>query len=42
MKNVGVEKGNDVVIYLPMLMELPIAMLAFARIGVVHSVSFTL
>jgi len=35
---VGVKKGDAVVIYLPMLMELPIAMLACARIGAVHSV----
>ena len=35
---VGIE-GDAVIIYLPMLMELPIAMLACARIGAVHSVS---
>ncbi|KAM3386809.1 hypothetical protein ACQJBY_009994 [Aegilops geniculata] len=40
LKSVGVEKGDAVVIYLPMLMELPIAMLACARIGAVHSVVF--
>uniref|UniRef100_A0A3B6C9A3 Acetyl-coenzyme A synthetase n=1 Tax=Triticum aestivum TaxID=4565 RepID=A0A3B6C9A3_WHEAT len=40
LKSVGVEKGEAVVIYLPMLMELPIAMLACARIGAVHSVVF--
>ncbi|XP_031490583.1 acetyl-coenzyme A synthetase, chloroplastic/glyoxysomal-like [Nymphaea colorata] len=39
-KDVGVRKGDAVVIYLPMLMELPIAMLACARIGAVHSVVF--
>jgi acetyl-CoA synthetase len=38
LKSVGVGKGDAVVIYLPMLMELPIAMLACARIGAVHSV----
>lgn len=38
LKDVGVRKGDTVVIYLPMLMELPIAMLACARIGAVHSV----
>ncbi|OAY76212.1 Acetyl-coenzyme A synthetase, chloroplastic/glyoxysomal [Ananas comosus] len=38
LKHVGVGKGDAVVIYLPMLMELPIAMLACARIGAVHSV----
>ncbi|KAI8541210.1 hypothetical protein RHMOL_Rhmol08G0044400 [Rhododendron molle] len=40
MKDIGVRKGDAVVIYLPMLMELPIAMLACARIGAVHSVVF--
>lgn len=39
LKDVGVKKGDAVVIYLPMLMELPIAMLACARIGAVHSVN---
>ncbi|CAA6668124.1 unnamed protein product [Spirodela intermedia] len=38
LKDIGVKKGDAVVIYLPMLMELPIAMLACARIGAVHSV----
>ncbi|THU49714.1 hypothetical protein C4D60_Mb06t12460 [Musa balbisiana] len=40
LKNVGVGKGDTVIIYLPMLMELPIAMLACARIGAIHSVVF--
>ncbi|CDP16758.1 unnamed protein product [Coffea canephora] len=40
LKDVGVRKGDAVVIYLPMLMELPIAMLACSRIGAVHSVVF--
>nr|QGN03530.1 4-coumarate-CoA ligase [Olea europaea] len=40
LKHIGVKKGDAVVIYLPMLMELPIAMLACARIGAVHSVVF--
>ncbi|KAI4978857.1 hypothetical protein ZWY2020_015610 [Hordeum vulgare] len=40
VKSVRVEKGDAVVIYLPMLMELPIAMLACSRIGPVHSVVF--
>ncbi|KAK2968839.1 hypothetical protein RJ640_028232 [Escallonia rubra] len=40
LKDIGVRKGDAVVIYLPMLMELPIAMLACARIGAVHSVVF--
>ncbi|XP_022744151.1 acetyl-coenzyme A synthetase, chloroplastic/glyoxysomal isoform X3 [Durio zibethinus] len=38
LKSIGVRKGDAVIIYLPMLMELPIAMLACARIGAVHSV----
>ncbi|KMZ58229.1 Acetate--CoA ligase [Zostera marina] len=40
LKDVGVKKGDAVVIYLPMLAELPISMLACARIGAVHSVVF--
>jgi acetyl-CoA synthetase len=36
----GVKKGDAVSIYMPMLCELPIAMLACARIGAVHSVVF--
>ncbi len=32
------KKGDAVAIYMPMLVELPIAMLACARIGAVHSV----
>ncbi|KAF2301731.1 hypothetical protein GH714_028825 [Hevea brasiliensis] len=40
LKDKGVKKGDAVVIYLPMIMELPIAMLACARIGAVHSVVF--
>ncbi|KAF8408539.1 hypothetical protein HHK36_007695 [Tetracentron sinense] len=40
LKDIGVRKGDTIVIYLPMLMELPIAMLACARIGAVHSVVF--
>ncbi|KAM0046892.1 putative acetate--CoA ligase [Helianthus debilis subsp. tardiflorus] len=34
------KKGDSVIIYLPMLMELPISMLACARIGAIHSVVF--
>ena len=36
----GVKKGDAVSIYMPMVAELPIAMLACARIGAVHSVVF--
>jgi acetyl-CoA synthetase len=41
LKSVGVGKGDAVVIYLPMLLELPIAMLACARIGAIHSVCYS-
>jgi len=40
MKNHGVEKGDRVIIYMPMIPEAAIAMLACARIGAVHSVVF--
>ncbi len=40
LKSVNVKKGDTVVIYLPMMMEGAIAMLACARIGAVHSVVF--
>ncbi|MEV4254749.1 acetate--CoA ligase [Spirillospora sp. NPDC049652] len=36
----GVRKGDRVAIYMPMIPELPIAMLACARIGATHSVVF--
>ena len=36
----GLEKGDRVAIYMPMILELPIAMLACSRIGVAHSVIF--
>jgi acetyl-CoA synthetase len=40
LKNLGVGKGDRVAIYMGMTPELPIAMLACARIGAVHSVIF--
>ena len=40
LKKLGVKKGDRVTIYLPMILELPIAMLACARIGAVHCVVF--
>jgi acetyl-CoA synthetase len=40
LKRLGVEKGDRVAIYLPMVPEAAIAMLACARIGAVHSVIF--
>ncbi|UCD71075.1 MAG: acetate--CoA ligase [Syntrophobacterales bacterium] len=41
LKNIGVEKGDRVILYLPMIPELPITMLAAARIGAIHSVIFS-
>lgn len=38
LKMHGVNRGDRVSIYMPMVMELPIAMLACARIGAVHSI----
>ncbi len=40
LKALGIEKGDTVTIYLPMIPEAAIAMLACARIGAVHSVVF--
>jgi acetyl-CoA synthetase len=40
LKNLGVRKGDRVTIYLPMIPEAAVAMLACARIGAVHSVVF--
>ena len=40
LKSLGVEKGDRVAIYMGMIPELPIAMLACARIGAAHSVVF--
>jgi acetyl-CoA synthetase len=40
LKKFGVKKGDRVTIYLPMIPELPIAMLACARIGAIHSIVF--
>jgi acetyl-CoA synthetase len=40
LRNFKVRKGDRVAIYLPMIPELPIAMLACARIGAIHSVVF--
>jgi acetyl-CoA synthetase len=41
LKNNGIGKGDKVVLYLPMIPELPIFMLACARIGAVHTVIFS-
>jgi len=40
LKSKGIKKGDRVAIYLPMIPELPIVMLACARIGAIHSVVF--
>jgi acetyl-CoA synthetase len=40
LKGQGVKKGDRVTIYLPMIPELPITMLACARIGAIHSIVF--
>jgi len=40
LKNLGVKKGDRIAIYMPMIPELTIAMLACARIGAIHSVVF--
>src|SRR5262245_26172363 len=40
MKSLGIKRGDRVAIYLPLIPELAIAMLACARLGAVHSVVF--
>ncbi|MGV8001835.1 acetate--CoA ligase [Photorhabdus temperata subsp. temperata] len=40
LKNLGIKKGDVVAIYMPMVPEAAIAMLACARIGAIHSVIF--
>lgn len=41
LKKIDVKKGDRVAIYMPMIPELPIAMLACAKIGAIHSVVFS-
>ena len=41
LKNAGVTKGDRVALYLPMLPELPVFMLACARLGAIHTVIFS-
>ncbi len=41
LKKNGVKKGDTVTIYMPLIPELPVAMLACARIGAIHSVVFS-
>jgi len=40
LKSQGVGKGDRIIIYMPMIVQLPVAMLACARIGAIHSVVF--
>ena len=40
LKSLGIKKGDRVCIYLPMILELPIVMLACTRIGAIHSIVF--
>jgi acetyl-CoA synthetase len=40
LRELGVEKGDRVAIYMPMIPELPVAMLACARLGAAHTVIF--
>ena len=40
LKSFGVKKGDRVAIYMPMIIELVVAMLACARIGAIHSIVF--
>jgi acetyl-CoA synthetase len=40
LRSLGIKKGDRVAIYMPMILELPIALLACARIGAIHSVIF--
>ncbi|MEI6744979.1 MAG: acetate--CoA ligase [Methylococcaceae bacterium] len=40
LKNHGVQKGDRVCIYMPMILEVSVAMLACTRIGAVHSIIF--
>jgi len=41
LKSLGIKKEDRVTIYLPMVPELPVAMLACARIGAIHTVVFS-
>ncbi len=40
LKELGVQKGDRIAVYMPMILELPIALLACARIGAPHTVVF--
>jgi acetyl-CoA synthetase len=40
LKSLGIKKGDRVCIYMPMIVELPVVMLACTRIGAIHSIVF--
>ncbi|MCW8908335.1 MAG: AMP-binding protein, partial [Sedimenticola sp.] len=40
LRDLGVQKGDRVIVYMPMIPEAPVAMLACARLGAIHSVVF--
>jgi acetyl-CoA synthetase len=40
LKSLGLKSGDRAIIYMPMVPELPIALLACARLGIIHSVVF--
>jgi len=40
LRSLGIRKGDRIAIYMPMVYELPVALLACARIGAIHSVIF--
>jgi len=40
LKSLGIKSGDRAIIYMPMVPELPIALLACARLGIIHSVVF--
>ena len=41
LKSLGVKRGDRVMMYMPMIPELPIAMLAIAKIGAIHCIVFS-
>ncbi|TFH51927.1 MAG: acetate--CoA ligase [Methanothrix sp.] len=41
LKSLGVQKGDRVMLYMPMIPQLPIAMLAIAKIGAIHCIVFS-
>ncbi|MBU5904957.1 AMP-binding protein, partial [Vibrio cholerae O1] len=40
LRKQGIQKGDRVAIYMPMILELVVAMLACARLGALHSIVF--